>query len=250
MLYLLRNIQDLLSDGKTPYERRFGKPLKGPIIPFGSLVEYYPISAKDQSRIHQFGKQVLPGLFLGRAMNAGEFGRVTYWLQTLRNWRRWTHQKSTLKDSTLRRWYFPKKMENIFQSLMDESEPLEEIRTWEDPPWYGNVQFERKSRRFFLENQKGLFHNLTNHFRLPVKRQMIFCPCRETSYTAITLNPESSFTRREKNHSLFHWSTLTFPELHIQTWMWCKNAASTIIGTSMDQEICLILGQVSLSLLY
>ena len=48
----LRNIQDFLSDGKTPYERRFGKPLKGPIIPFGSLVEYHPITAKDQSRIH------------------------------------------------------------------------------------------------------------------------------------------------------------------------------------------------------
>ena len=59
----LRNIHDLLSDGKTPYERRFGKPIKGPIIPFGSLAEYYPISAKDQSRIHQFGKKVLPGLF-------------------------------------------------------------------------------------------------------------------------------------------------------------------------------------------
>ena len=55
----LRNIQDLLSDGKTPYERRFGEPFLGPIIPFGSLVEYYPISAKDQSRIHQFGKKVL-----------------------------------------------------------------------------------------------------------------------------------------------------------------------------------------------
>ena len=41
----LRNIQDFLSDGKTPYERRFGKPIKGPIIPFGSLVEYDPISA-------------------------------------------------------------------------------------------------------------------------------------------------------------------------------------------------------------
>ena len=25
----------------------------------------------------------------------GEFGRVTYWLQTLRSWRRWTHRKST-----------------------------------------------------------------------------------------------------------------------------------------------------------
>ena len=44
---------------------------KGPIIPFGSSVEYYPISAKDQSRIHQFGKKVLPGLFLGYALYAG-----------------------------------------------------------------------------------------------------------------------------------------------------------------------------------
>ena len=67
----LRNIQDLLSDGKAPYERCFGQPFKGPIIPFGSLVEYYPISAKDQSRIHQFGKKVLPGLFLGYALYAG-----------------------------------------------------------------------------------------------------------------------------------------------------------------------------------
>ena len=33
----LRNVTDLLSDGKTPYERRFGQPFKGPIIPLGSL---------------------------------------------------------------------------------------------------------------------------------------------------------------------------------------------------------------------
>ena len=57
--------------GKTPYERRFGQPFKGPIIPFGSLVEYHPITAKDQSRIHQFGEKVLPGLFLGYALYAG-----------------------------------------------------------------------------------------------------------------------------------------------------------------------------------
>ena len=36
-----------------------------------SLVEYYPITAKDQSRIHQFGKKVLPGLFLGYALVRG-----------------------------------------------------------------------------------------------------------------------------------------------------------------------------------
>ena len=49
----LRNIQDLLSDGKTPYERRFGMPFNGPVIPFEALVEYHPVSAKDQSRLHQ-----------------------------------------------------------------------------------------------------------------------------------------------------------------------------------------------------
>ena len=66
----LRNVTDLLSDGKTPYDRRFGQPFKGPIIPFGSLVEYHPITAKDKSRIHQFGKNVLPGWFLGYALYA------------------------------------------------------------------------------------------------------------------------------------------------------------------------------------
>ena len=67
----LRNIQDLLSGGKTPYERRFGMPFNGPVIPSGAMVEYHPISAKDQSRLHQFGKQVLPGKFLGHALYAG-----------------------------------------------------------------------------------------------------------------------------------------------------------------------------------
>ena len=33
----------------------------------------------------------------------GEFGRVTYWSQTLRSWRRWTHRKSTQKDSMRKR---------------------------------------------------------------------------------------------------------------------------------------------------
>ena len=67
----LRNVQDLLADGKTPYEGRLGEPFEGPTIPFGSLVEYHPLTAKDQSRIHQFGKKVLPGLFLGYALYAG-----------------------------------------------------------------------------------------------------------------------------------------------------------------------------------
>ena len=42
----LRNVTDSLSNGKTPYERRFGQPFKGPLIPFGSLVEHHRKTAK------------------------------------------------------------------------------------------------------------------------------------------------------------------------------------------------------------
>ena len=55
----------------TPYELRFGPLFKGPEIPFGAMVEYFPISAQDQSRLHQFGEKVLPGIFFGYALVAG-----------------------------------------------------------------------------------------------------------------------------------------------------------------------------------
>ena len=72
----LRNVQDLLSDGKTSHERRFGIPFNGPVIPFGAMVEYHPISAKDTSRLHQFGPKVLPGTFLGYVLYAGRIWKV------------------------------------------------------------------------------------------------------------------------------------------------------------------------------
>ena len=58
--------------GRRPMKDVFGQPFKGPIISFGSLAEYHPMTAKDQSRICQFGKKVLPGLFLGYALYTGE----------------------------------------------------------------------------------------------------------------------------------------------------------------------------------
>ena len=74
----LRNVQDQLADGKTPHERRFGESFKGPMIPFGALVEYLPNYERDEARIHQFGKKVLPGIFPGSALIAGEFGKELF----------------------------------------------------------------------------------------------------------------------------------------------------------------------------
>ena len=56
---------------ETPCERRFGEPFTGPVIPFGAMVEHHPISAKDLSRFHRFGKKVIPGIFLGYVLYAG-----------------------------------------------------------------------------------------------------------------------------------------------------------------------------------
>ena len=80
----LRNIQDLLSDGKTPHERRFGVPFNGPVIPFGAMVENHPTPAKDISILHQFGPKVLPSTFLGYALHAVNLERRYY---DRRHWR-------------------------------------------------------------------------------------------------------------------------------------------------------------------
>ena len=56
-LRYLWNIQDKLVDRKSPYERRFGTPFDGPIIPFGAGISVNLVSTKDKSRLHQFGTQ-------------------------------------------------------------------------------------------------------------------------------------------------------------------------------------------------
>ena len=38
--------------GKHLMKRRSGKPFEGPVIPFGSMIKYGPVCAKDQSRLH------------------------------------------------------------------------------------------------------------------------------------------------------------------------------------------------------
>ena len=69
---LLQNTQHLF-DGI--YERRFAEPFQGPVIPLGSIVEDHPVSAKDLSRLHQFGKKVFPGIFLRYVLYTGRIWR-------------------------------------------------------------------------------------------------------------------------------------------------------------------------------
>ena len=60
--------------------------------------------------------------------------KKTFWSQTLKNLRRWTHQNSTSEDSTerkcQRRW---KILILYLQSQMEQSKVLEEIESWNHP---------------------------------------------------------------------------------------------------------------------
>ena len=111
-----RNVTDLSSDGKTPYERRFGQPFKGPIIPFGSLVEYHPVTAKDQSRIHQFGKKVLPRLFLGYALYAGRSWKGDVLVADLEELETMDASEIYSERLNAKEVIFPKKMGKPFSS--------------------------------------------------------------------------------------------------------------------------------------
>ena len=200
----LRNVTDLLSDGRTPFERRSGQPFTGPIIPFGSLVEYHPITAKDQSRIHQFGKKVLPGLFLGYALYAGGIWKGDVLIADFEELETMDASEIYSKILNAKEVIFPKEGEFIFPIAAGRIKTLggdQELRTStlvRPRPIQGDSHID-----FFWRIRRSLPQP---HDSLPDAGEAIndFGPCREASYTAITLNPESSFSRREKNHSLFH----------------------------------------------
>ena len=113
--------QDKLSVGKTLYKRRFGEIFKGPIIPFGSLVEYYPISAKDQSRIRK-QKKVLPGLFLGYALYAERgIWKGDIMVADIEEMETMDASEIYSKRLNAKEVIFPPQIENsYFQSQMDE----------------------------------------------------------------------------------------------------------------------------------
>ena len=167
----LRNVTDLLSDGKTPYERRFGQPFKGPLISFGSLVEYHPITAKDQSRIHQFGKKVLPGLFLGYALYAGGIWKGDVLIADLGELETMDASEIYSKRLNAKEVKFPRENGKFMFPVADRRIKFaggdQELRT---STLIRQRPIQGESHLDFLGESVGLCHHLTTHFRMPVKQ--------------------------------------------------------------------------------
>ena len=67
----LRNVEDLVTDWKNRVKGDLENHLKDRLFLLGVMADYFPICAERKSRLHQLGKKVVPGIFLGYAMVAG-----------------------------------------------------------------------------------------------------------------------------------------------------------------------------------
>ena len=240
----LRNVTDLLSDGKTTYESRFGQPFKGPIIPFGSLVEYYPFTAKDQSRIHQLGKKVLPGLFLGYALYAGGIWKGDMLVADIEELETMDASEIYSKRLNAKEVIFPIENGKFILPAADGQIKLpggdQDLRTStsiRDRPIQGESHLD-----FLGESERSL----------PPPHDS-FSDAGEAINDFWSMSRNFTYRHHvEPRVKLFSppLKILTSPKLQERIWMLSKNVASMILGISMGQEICLILGQVSLILLY
>ena len=103
----------------------------------------------------------------------GLSGNETFWSQTLRNWKRWTHLKPMLKDSVQRKVQRPKMVKNIYipgRRWNSQTVGSENIHS----------QAREKNKDIFWESQTGLLqpHSKT-HRCMMVKQEMIFGPFQE-----------------------------------------------------------------------
>ena len=78
------------------------------------MVEYHPLTAKDQSRIHQFVKKVLPGLFLGYALYAVRIWKGDVLIADLEELETMDASEINSKRLNAKEVIFPKQGEFIF----------------------------------------------------------------------------------------------------------------------------------------
>ena len=176
--------------------------------------------------------------YLDCSSDTGEFGRVTYWSQTLRSWRRWTHRESTQKQTQCKGSNISPKQGELIFSVADGrikfSGGDQELRTStliRDHPIRGEGQ------RSFLGESEGS----------PLPPPQDSLPDAGEAINDFWSMSGNFIYRHhvEPRVKLYSPREESFP-ISLKY----IDVSRMIIGISMDQEIRLILGQVSLNLLY
>ena len=96
----LRDVQeDLLADGRTLSERRFGEPfLKARSFRSAQWLNSILSLRKTSQGSINVGSKFYLAYSSDMHCLREEFGKETFWLRTLKSWKIWTRQKSMLED--------------------------------------------------------------------------------------------------------------------------------------------------------
>ena len=124
----LRNVTDLLSDGKTPCERRFGQPFKGLDIPFGSLVECYPFDCEGPVKNPSIWKESLTWIVPRKRSLRGGIWKGDVLIADLEELETMDASEIYSKRLNAKEVIFPKQGEFIFPIAHGRIKTLEEIR--------------------------------------------------------------------------------------------------------------------------
>ena len=202
------------------------------------MVEYHPITAKDQSRILQFGKKVLPGLFLGYALYAGGIWKGDVLIADLEESETMDASEIYSKRLNAKEVIFPKQGEFIFPIADGRIKTLGGNQDLRTSTLVRHRPIQGESDIDFIGESEGSLPPLHDSFPDASEAINDFWSMSGNFIYCHHVEPRVKlYSPREE-------------ELLIRIWMSSKSDASMIIGTSMGQEICLIHGQVSLNLLY
>ena len=243
----LRNVTDLLSDGKTPYERRFGKPFGGPIIPFVWFIGWVsPYNCERSVPNPSIWKEsftwIVPRIRIVRGENlegwrtdrrpwgVGDDGRIGNLL---------------IKDSMRKRWYFLG--EFFFQSQMDESKHPGR-RSGTENIHFGTASTNSRREQYWLSRRIRRVSSTT-------LRLVSGCQWSDELFLVHVRKLHIPPSRWTQSQTLLdqRWIISLFPlkyidvsrTTHTKFWMSSKRYASMITGISTGLETCQILGQVS-----
>ena len=183
----LRNVQDFLAYGKTPYERRFGEPFRGPRIPLVDWLNTIPFQCETNQDFTNLARTFYQESFLGMHWSRREFERRHFDCGFGR-----VGKDARIGDPSSK---------NQCKGSVDATKG----RTFHFPScrWY--IKTVRKRPRSARTHSKAGPQNQ----KMTLKLGETSGRFTVTSSVVIIWNLEFNSVRHKKKHSLFHWSTLT-----------------------------------------
>ena len=240
----MRNVQDLLADGKIPKERQFGEPIKGPVIPQEQWLNVTRFQREINQELVNLPWKFFPGSFQALSWSRGECGKGDILIADLEDledlekldaldiYPRKINAKEVLMTQKEEECIFP-----VADGTAKMSGRLYEFREpilMREP----TVRREDFSRELTGETGQGL--NRQNQ-QMTLKPVAIFLvDSRWFHLSSSERTSEFNSVCQRKKHSLFYWSTWMWPDVRILIWTSCQRSVLTTIGTSIRTEVCQI----------